>query len=162
MNADELKSVIDAHAKWIMGTGGEMADLSGANLIEADLSWADLRQANLRGADLRGANLCMTILYEADLTGANLQGANFDEAKLGRAKGINHAQCSFSAHGEYSRVLTGVLIDGELMVFCSCFSGTLADLDAFIASGEDKHKRSRKLARDFIVAAINIAMEQTK
>ena len=47
MKPEEIKKVLDEHAKWRRGEGGARADLS-----RASLRWADLR-----GADLRGANL---------------------------------------------------------------------------------------------------------
>ena len=78
MDADELKIVLEKHAKWLKNEdGGEQANLREADLRGADLRGADLRGANLRGADLRGANL-----READLRGADLRGANLREADL--------------------------------------------------------------------------------
>ena len=86
MDANELKSVLEKHKKWLNNEdGGKRADLyntdlrgadlsvanlNGANLSEADLSWADLR-----GADLNGAYLSV-----ADLRGADLRGADIDYA----------------------------------------------------------------------------------
>ena len=81
MNADELKTVIDLHAKWLRDEpGGQQANLHGANLHGADLRRADLRKAdlsgaNLHGADLSGANLSWANLHGADLRGADLSGA---------------------------------------------------------------------------------------
>ncbi len=67
MKADELKQILDIHAKWIRGeSGGIRANLSGANLRGAYLRMANLSGANLSGANLRGANLS-----GADLSGAN-------------------------------------------------------------------------------------------
>ena len=66
MNADDLKSVLAAHAAWLKGdASGKQADLLGANL----------HGANLRGADLRGADLHLADLRGAILHGANLGGA---------------------------------------------------------------------------------------
>ena len=42
MTKDELKLILEEHAKWVRGDGGKRADLRGA----------DLRGANLRGANL--------------------------------------------------------------------------------------------------------------
>ena len=48
MTPDELKKIIDDHAKWLRNeNGGGHANLSGANLRDANLSDADLRGANL-------------------------------------------------------------------------------------------------------------------
>ena len=78
---DELKIILENHAKWLRGEeGGVRADLYGADLrnadlYDADLRGADLRNADLYDADLRGANLRNADLYDADLRGANLRGA---------------------------------------------------------------------------------------
>jgi len=52
MTPDKLKTILDAHAKWVLGDAGTCANLGGA-----DLEGANLRGADLRGADLEGANL---------------------------------------------------------------------------------------------------------
>jgi hypothetical protein len=185
VKAAKLKRILDDHALWIAGSGGKCANLSKADLGGADLSWANLREANLggadlsganlRGANLRGADLSWANLSEADLrgadlSGANLRGADLSGANLNRADlisanlngavGLRYAQCSFDAHGENGRQLSGVVIAGELRLFCGCFAGTLAELDAYIDKGEERYKKTRKLARDFIVAAIAARKEQ--
>jgi len=141
------------------------ADLRGANLREADLIGANLRgadlsKANLSGADLIGANLREANLREANLSGPDLRGANLREADLSEATGLHYAQCSFDAHGERGRQLSGVVIAEELWLFCGCFAGTLAELDVYIDKCEERYKRTRKLARDFIVAAIDAARKE--
>ena len=89
MKANELKKILELHAKWINGEeGGKRADLSHADLShadlrEADLSHADLSHADLRDADLRetdfsDADLRRADLSHADLRGADLSGANLD------------------------------------------------------------------------------------
>ena len=63
MKKEELKEILDKHAKWWRGEdGGERADLRGADLSGANLSWANLSWANLSGANLSGANLSGTCL----------------------------------------------------------------------------------------------------
>lgn len=79
MNKEELKEILDDHAKWLRTryTGnieGSRADLYGACLYEAYLYKAYLYKAYLYGANLRGANL-----YGADLRGADLRGVDYDE-----------------------------------------------------------------------------------
>jgi len=162
---DELKRILDDHALWIAGSGGKCANLSKADLSGADFSWANLREADLSGANLSGADLCgadlsWANLREADLSGANLNRAGLISANLNGAVGLRYAQCSFDAHGENGRQLSGVVIAGELRLFCGCFSGTLSDLDAYIDKGEKRYKTTRKLARDFIVAAIDAARKE--
>ena len=76
MNREELDQILEQ----LDDEGGEIADLSGAdlswaNLREADLSGANLREANLSWANLREANLREANLREADLHGADLSGA---------------------------------------------------------------------------------------
>ena len=79
MTKDKIKKILELHRKWKLGeTGGEYANLRGANLQVADLrranlQGADLRRAKLQGADLQGANL-----QDANLKGANLRGADLD------------------------------------------------------------------------------------
>ena len=73
MKPDELKTILDDHAKWLRGENGRCADLSGADLGGACLRYADLRCANLRNADLRGSDLRGANLRSAALTGVNLQ-----------------------------------------------------------------------------------------
>ena len=52
MNQEELKQILDGHAKWLSGENGTRADLRGANLLGANLSCADLNGANLRGVKI--------------------------------------------------------------------------------------------------------------
>jgi hypothetical protein len=130
---------------WLANKGGKRADLReadlrGANLSGANLSWADLRGANLSWADLRGANL----------SGANLSGAN-----LSGAQGVAYAQCAFRSHGERGRQLLAVRLPTGDCFFCGCFSGSLAELDDYIANGPDYFRQTRRLARDFVVAALD-------
>ena len=155
MSSDELKSLVAAHSLWLGGQGGKQADLRGANLYAANLSRADLSRANLSVADLSGANLSGVNLSGADLRGADLRGAN-----LSGTVGIRYAQCSFDSHGENGRQLLGVVISDRLRLFCGCFEGTLEELDADIDDEESRYKSTRKLARDFIVAAINAAKQE--
>jgi uncharacterized protein YjbI with pentapeptide repeats len=167
MNTYELKSIIASHAEWLAGRGGKQANLNGVNLSWTDLSETNLSGANLRGTNLSGLNLSWTDLSGADLSGADLRGADLRGANLSRAIlseadlrgaiGITYAQCSFSAHGECGRQLLAVVVGDEPRFFCGCFVGSLAELDAYIASGYAKHIVTRRLARDFVVAALDIA-----
>jgi hypothetical protein len=85
---EEVKAVLDAHAKWARGeTDGKRANLrgaylEGANLRGAYLEGANLGGANLESADLRGAYLESANLRGAYLGGANLRGANLESANL--------------------------------------------------------------------------------
>jgi uncharacterized protein YjbI with pentapeptide repeats len=162
---DELKRILDDHALWLFGNRGRCADLSGADLRgadlrEAELSRAELSRAELIGADLSRANLREADLSRAELIGADLSRADLRGADLSEATGLHYAQCSFDAHGARGRQLSGVVIAGELRLFCGCFAGTLAELDAYIDNGEERYKATRKLARDFIVAAIDAARKE--
>ena len=96
MTKKELKSILNAHKKWICDeASGAQADLTGADLIGVNLRGADLTRADLAGAYLTGisltgaylveADLAGTDLRRADLTGANLAGANLRKANLARA-----------------------------------------------------------------------------
>ena len=73
----------------LVRSGGNRANLYGANLRAADLRDADLRGANLYGAnlrdtDLRGANLRGANLRDTDLCGANLRGTDLSYTNLSR------------------------------------------------------------------------------
>ena len=93
---EQLDDILRKHALWINNeSGGERANLSGADLYQANLSGANLYQANLHeanlsganlsGADLRGADLYQANLSRANLSGADLSGADLREANLSRA-----------------------------------------------------------------------------
>lgn len=58
MSPEELKTILDDHAKWLRGKGGKQANLSWANLRAVNLSRANLSEADLSGANLSRANLC--------------------------------------------------------------------------------------------------------
>ena len=82
MDAEKLKNILEQHKLWMSGDGGELANLSGADLSVANLSGADLSGADLSEADLSGANLSVANLSEADLSWANLRVANLRGANL--------------------------------------------------------------------------------
>jgi len=65
MNKEQLVAVLEQHKKWLAGTGGQRADLSGANLSGANLSGANLSWADLSGADLSRADLSWADLSRA-------------------------------------------------------------------------------------------------
>ena len=111
MNSEELKAILDLHAKWIRKEpDGKRADLSWTHLSFADLSGADLHGADLTGANLTGANLrfadlseaclcdailCGANIYRASLIKANLNGADLHLANLNGAD-LNYACFSFA------------------------------------------------------------------
>ena len=122
---EQLAEILRLHALWLKVEGGERANLSGANLRSADLS----------GADLSGANL-----YSANLS---------------ETRGIQYAQAAFTDHGERGRMLTLAAIDGAKRFFCGCFQGTPEDLAEYIAKGPHNLKKSRLLAMNFCLEAID-------
>ena len=161
MSPDDIKKVLNNHAKWLANDGGSRANLSGADLSRANLSRADLSGANLSGAnlsraDLYGANLSRADLYGANLYGANLSGANLSRANLSRADlscadlygkpVVSHSMVQFSGHGECGRTLTGVATVDEVHFFCGCFSGTKAELVKYIKDGCKTYAKTRTLA----------------
>ena len=90
MTREEINKIVNLHQKWLVGKGGERANLQGADLRKADLRRANLEGADLEGAKLRkanleGAKLEVANLREADLERANLEGADLWGAKLRRA-----------------------------------------------------------------------------
>lgn len=82
MTPEEIKTILDDHAKWARGDAGKRADLGGADLRGAILEGANLEGAILEGADLRGADLGGAYLRGAYLRGANLRGADLRGVKL--------------------------------------------------------------------------------
>lgn len=90
MTPEDLKAVLQGHAKWCTGAGGTCANLSGAYLSYADLSYTNLRGAYLSYADLRYANLRGTSLSYADLIGTYLSCADLSDVYLSGAVGNMH------------------------------------------------------------------------
>ena len=88
MNKSDINEILLKHKKWLNDeTGGERANLRGADIQNADLRNADLRgadiqNADLRGADIQNADLQRANLRNADLRGANLRGADLQGANL--------------------------------------------------------------------------------
>ena len=149
MKNDDLKVVLEAHAKWVRGeTGGIRADLSGANLSDADLGGANLSGANLSCAylscaylsgaylscaDLSGANLSGANLSRADLSGAYLSGANLSCANLSRAdlRGANlsGADLSGAVDAEYALAQHSILPEtGPIWGWKKCRNNVLVKL----------------------------------
>jgi uncharacterized protein YjbI with pentapeptide repeats len=115
MNAENLKKVLELHRKWWNSeTGGERADLAGANLSGAYLSGANLSRADLSGANLSGANLSGANLFGANLFGANLSRANLSGANLSRAdlSGANLSRADLSGANLSRANLSGVNLFG--------------------------------------------------
>jgi uncharacterized protein YjbI with pentapeptide repeats len=167
MKPEELKAILAKHDLWLASTGGNCADLSGANLSYAnlsganlsyaDLSGANLSYANLRGANLRCVNLSGAILRVADLSGAylrgaNLGGANLSGANLSEVWGITVAACSWSSHGERGRQLSAVLLPDGLRFYCGCFEGSEQELRSYITDGRAQFMESRTKALDFLLS----------
>lgn len=117
------------------------------HFCDANLRDANLRDADLRGANLRGANLC-----GANLRGADLRDADLSYANLSESRGIEYAQCAWFGHGERGRQLLAVRINGEIIFYCGCFSGTASDLIRYILDGETKYRESRYKAMDFLLS----------
>ena len=114
---DELKAILDAHARWMRGEeGGKRADLSRANLSRANLSRANLSGADLSRANLSRADLSRANLSRADLLGANLSRANLLGANLSRAN-LSRANLSRAEHIELAQAITTIAGDGELTVY---------------------------------------------
>jgi len=91
MTTEQLKDILDKHAKWRRGEPGGAranladANLAGANLADANLADANLADANLAGAYLAGANLAGANLADAYLADANLADAYLADANLSGA-----------------------------------------------------------------------------
>src|SRR5574343_263845 len=165
MTQQEIKTVLDAHGKWLRGEDGGVranlrdADLSGADLGGADLTGADLTGADLRGADLYGANLTGANLTDANLTDADLRGADLRGADLRGADlygAINAplgALVGWTDHGECGRTLVAVLhisTGTEPVYRCGCFVGSADALRQYIAGGQEDLRESRTEALESV------------
>lgn len=137
MTRKELRTILDAHIKWLAGNGGERADLneaylsgadlSDANLRGADLSGADLRCADLRDADLRGADLRYTYLRGANLSGADLSGADL----LGASIACIKIRCAALFNGIYKYPAMPIIAeDGTQWIKLGCFTRSVGDWEA--------------------------------
>jgi uncharacterized protein YjbI with pentapeptide repeats len=86
MECEQLIEALGLHALFLKGdSGGQRANLYGADLSRANLGGANLIGANLRRANLGGANLSGAYLRGVDLSRANLGGANLRGADLSGA-----------------------------------------------------------------------------
>jgi uncharacterized protein YjbI with pentapeptide repeats len=132
MTQDEIKAMLDSHAKWRRGeSGGAWADLAGANLAGADLAGANLVWANLTGANLAGANLARADLTGACLIGANLAGANLARANLAGANlaGANLARADLTGADLVWANLTGANLAGANLARANLGGASLRDAD---------------------------------
>ena len=129
MKNDDLKVVLEAHAKWVRGeTGGIRADLRGANLGRAYLRGANLSCANLSCADLSGANLSGANLSRAYLRGADLRGADLSGANL-RGANLSGADLSGAVDAEYALAQHSILPEtGPIWGWKKCRNNVLVKL----------------------------------
>jgi hypothetical protein len=132
MKQEELKKILKLHLKWLNREKGGVC---------ADLTFADLYGANFTGANLSGAKLTNAFLSEAILM---------------ECEGLDYSSCTFAGHGEYGRQLSLVKINDELVFFCGCFKGSPKELKKYIENGEEKYKKSRTLAMEFCLSAIEM------
>jgi hypothetical protein len=51
-------------------------------------------------------------------------------------------------------MLTAAVIDGEIRLFCGCFSGSPEDLRNYIADGKPEYRDSRMKALNFVMSCI--------
>jgi hypothetical protein len=133
MSPEKLKEILSSHAKWLRGDVGDRAVLTGADLT---------------GADLTGAVLTGAVLTGAVLTGAVLRGGQF----------VSRAAVQFTTHGECGRELSAIRTDAKenpITLWCGCFAGTPEELRKFIADGDEKHRASRTLAMDTVLALLD-------
>lgn len=88
LTGEELKNILDLHAKWLNGEpGGVQAylidvDLTGIYLVNKNLSWAFLHHVILKGSILDNANLKHVNLLNVNLEHSNLQNTNLESAVL--------------------------------------------------------------------------------
>lgn len=132
----------------------ELVEANKHNLTNADLTSVDLFNADLFNANLFNANLAYADLSNANLTNADLTDARLAYANLNCAKGIAYAYCAWHRHGECGRQLLGVVIDGEVRLFCGCLSCGVEEFREFIKSGEERYRTSRTKALEFVLSCL--------
>jgi hypothetical protein len=86
MTKEKIAVVLENHARWLRGEGGNCASLVGARLDGARLIGARLDGASFVGARLIGARLDGASFVGARLDRASLVGATLDYARLDRAR----------------------------------------------------------------------------
>ena len=154
-------SGIDLKGSNLSGCDLRVCDLRGSNLSGCDLSGCnlrvcDLRGSNLSGSDLSGCNLSGCNLKWSNLSWSNLSGCNLSGCNLAGSIGLPFADCAWSGHGERGRRLLGVVIGGEVRLFCGCFRGTKAELREYIANGSESLRASRTKALDFVLSCLEV------
>jgi hypothetical protein len=137
VNSKQLSEILESHKEWILGRGGQRADLQGADLQGAylqgaylrgaylrgaDLQGADLRGADLQGADLRGAYLQGAYLRGAYLRGAYLRGADLQGADLQGAY-LQGADLRGAKNIEWADAVTRILPEGDIVGWKKCREG---------------------------------------
>ncbi|MEH6360706.1 MAG: pentapeptide repeat-containing protein [Amylibacter sp.] len=115
-----LLRALTFHHDWLVGDGGERADLSNLdlrtiNLSNRDLSHADIGEADLEGAVLKGAILSGANLSRANLRGADLSGADLRNVDLSEAnlQGANLTRANLNGVDLYRANLKGCTIEPE-------------------------------------------------
>lgn len=91
----DLKKILSDHKLWLLGLGGQCANLYDADLREVNLEGVDLREADLRGVNLYKANLRNSNLSRSNLEGAYLHKADLRETDLRRSN-LERAELSGS------------------------------------------------------------------
>jgi len=120
--ADEWREILEKHAQWLRGAGGERANLSYANLRSADLSSADLSSADLSYANLSYANLSYANLRSADLSSAK--------------------------NSELAVAMTRILPEGDLIGWKKCAAGVIVKL-RIPSDAKRSHAFGRKCRAEF-------------
>ena len=144
MDAKTLMEIVGNHRLWLVGRGGERADLRRVDLRGADLRGADLSEANLSGADLREANLSGANLSGADLSGADLRWADLSGADL------RGADLSGADANEYTTGFWPVAPEkGAFVGWKRCAEGVIVEL-LIPAEARRSSATSRKCRAEFV------------
>ncbi|MEM7651040.1 MAG: pentapeptide repeat-containing protein [Pseudomonadota bacterium] len=105
---EQLKNIIDLHAKFLKGTGGgqrailKYKDLSGLDFRLADLTNADFSACCLNGANLSQATFVSACFFACDMEKADLSASNFTRADFRGANiiGSNLTEANFT-HADF-------------------------------------------------------------
>ena len=155
MTPKQLKTILNAHAKWtrsekdgqrahLEGAHLEGAHLEGAHLERAHLEGAYLERAHLEGAYMEGAYMEGAYMEGAHLEGAHLEGAHLEGAYLGGAN------LRGTVGAELTIARTRILAEGDLTGWKKCEGGVIVKL-RIPAAAKRSHAFGRKCRAEYAV-----------
>ncbi len=144
MEKKELAKVIREHKEWVLGSGGQRADLRGS-----DLRGSDLRGSDLRGSDLRYCNLRGSDLSGSDLRGSDLRYCNLSYCNL---RGSDLLYCNLLYCNLRGSDLRGSNLSGSDLRYCNLKDTVLENINWLAYIGIVPNKSGYAYAYKIITA----------